>query len=72
MDTKEEKNIETKDENEEKPEETEETKDIKKQTNEISDFMKDDENIKQIREFNRMELEKKDNKPKCQCKCVIF
>ena len=72
METKEENDIEIKEENEEKPEDTEETKDIKKQTNEMADQLKDDEIFKQIRESNKIELEKENNKPKCQCKCVIF
>ena len=47
-------------------------KDIKKQTNEMADELKDNENFKELRESNQIELENEKNKPKCQCKCVIF
>ena len=75
METKEENNIEIKEENTEKLEDNIETKEDKKiDNNKFIINMSMDEEIQKIREKNRLESDKKkeNKKPSCQCKCIIF
>lgn len=75
METKEENNLEIKEENTEKLEDNIETKEDKKiDNNKFIINMSMDEELQKIREKNRLELEKtnENKKPSCQCKCIIF